>query len=291
MSKTPIRLSKTGVVASVVGSLALVSLAFNVWLFTVSSTGAKLVSQLSDAPTGSQPIPRIIHQSWKTHDIPKDRFGNWDETWKLQNPEYKYILWDDTENEALIRNHYPWFLNQYLSYDRGINRADAVRVFYMHKFGGVYVDLDIAAYKPLDNLLLDHHLVLAKMEVPGEHSWEHKHEIPNAWMASRPGHSFWMHCAHLMMSTNSEGTEEKTGPVMIWNALKTFNTSVAVKTDPIHVAGTESIYPYSWSFEKTDDAVHRVCSKQRKSFDETKCRQLVDPDHRAYAISYWSHTW
>ena len=45
-------------------------------------------------------------------------------------------------NRELIRVYYPWFLEVYDSFEKNVMRADAARVFYMHKFGGIYMDLD-----------------------------------------------------------------------------------------------------------------------------------------------------
>ncbi|KAJ3077709.1 hypothetical protein HDU99_001017 [Rhizoclosmatium hyalinum] len=237
-------------------------------------------------------IPRIVHQSWKTYDIPKQLFGDWNQSWKKHNPEYSYILWDDQDNHNLIKEHYPWFLSTYESYNKTISKADAARVFYMHKFGGVYADLDAVCYKNLDPLLSNHHLVLASMWVPEGEEWEEKNSIPNAWFASKPGHSFWMYYAHLMMEQAAvqEGTEELAGPVVLSQALYAYFESGAASLDDVFIAKPDAIFPYSWSFS-TPQYVHDVCSKQVPSFNETKCREIVDPKSQAYSISYWSHTW
>ena len=53
-----------------------------------------------------------------------------------------HILWTDAMNRELIRRHYPFFLETYDSFELNIMRADSARVFYMHRYGGVYMDLD-----------------------------------------------------------------------------------------------------------------------------------------------------
>ncbi|KAJ3075619.1 hypothetical protein HDU98_007431 [Podochytrium sp. JEL0797] len=181
-------------------------------------------------------IPKIIHQSWKTHDIPQEKFGNWTGTWKLQNPQYEYMLWDDSENENLIREHYPWFLPKYMSFGKVINKVDSARVFYMHKYGGVYADLDFACYRPLDSLLANHDLVLGSMAVNDE-TYEGDHSIQNAFMASKPGHSFWMHYANTILNVDSRVThvEEISGPVALKQAVESY-----LKMEG--VAGEESIF-------------------------------------------------
>ena len=59
-----------------------------------------------------------------------------------------------------------------------------------HKFGGMYLDLDFVALKPFDELLGAKSVVLAEMS----NDTAFEHNIPNAWMASTPGHPFWLFC-------------------------------------------------------------------------------------------------
>jgi hypothetical protein len=53
--------------------------------------------------------------------------------------------------------------------------------------GGVYADLDVEALRPMDELLRGGRPVLAFLSA----TWWLRHNIPNAWMASPPGHEFW----------------------------------------------------------------------------------------------------
>ena len=53
--------------------------------------------------------------------------------------------------------------------------------------GGVYADLDMEALRNTEPLLGGTQPVLAFL---GE-TWGLRHNIPNAWMASPPGHPFW----------------------------------------------------------------------------------------------------
>ena len=51
-----------------------------------------------------------------------------------------------------MQEHYPWFLPTYLAYPYDIQRVDAVRYFILHKFGGIYIDLDMGCLKRFDFL-------------------------------------------------------------------------------------------------------------------------------------------
>ena len=98
-------------------------------------------------------FPRILHQTWKTSTLPPT-LQVWSGSWKEHNPHYELRLWSDADNYAFLKAHYPWFVRYYSAYDSNIKRADAVRIFYMYHYGGIYADLDFVCVRPFDALLL-----------------------------------------------------------------------------------------------------------------------------------------
>lgn len=63
------------------------------------------------------------------------------------------MLWTDAGSRDFIAQEYPWFLDTFDSYPYPIQRADAIRYFVLHHFGGVYIDLDIGCLRRVDPLL------------------------------------------------------------------------------------------------------------------------------------------
>lgn len=65
-------------------------------------------------------------------------------------------------------------------------RADAARYLYMHKYGGLYSDLDIEALTSFDQVFntTTTAVLLAYMGT----DYKYPHNIPNAFMASKPGY-------------------------------------------------------------------------------------------------------
>ncbi len=118
------------------------------------------------------------------------KFLAWRKTWIDHHPTWVHKLWTDDENRDFVSKHYPWFLEAYDNLPRHIHRVDAVRYMYLHKFGGVYADLDFESIKPMDEYLKGKRLVLGRMRTAPFPAWEHS--IPNAVMASVPGHPFWL---------------------------------------------------------------------------------------------------
>ena len=97
-------------------------------------------------------IPRVIHQTWKTEELPP-RWKEVREACAAMMPDYQYMLWTDVSSREFIAREYPWFLDTFDSYPYNIQRADAIRYFVLHKYGGVYMDLDIGCRRRLDSLL------------------------------------------------------------------------------------------------------------------------------------------
>lgn len=142
------------------GNLAILSLilyvTFDLLTLAIDDTfqDALLESDLNP-PAGSekpQLIPKIIHQTYKTTDIP--------EMWKEGqqkcidlHPDYKYILWTDEMMSQFIREEYPEYLKTFQNYRYPIQRADAIRYFILSHYGGIYIDLDDGCEKRLDPLL------------------------------------------------------------------------------------------------------------------------------------------
>lgn len=86
-------------------------------------------------------IPRIIHQTWKTDDVPA-RFRAYCATWRDRNPGWDCSLWTDRDLLEFVANHYPAHLDTFCGYKNGVQRADAARYMLLHHFGGFYMDID-----------------------------------------------------------------------------------------------------------------------------------------------------
>ena len=87
------------------------------------------------------PIPRLIHQTWKTEQVPSQWQASVTAYQKL--PGFTYRLWTDADNYRFMKNYFPAFLSLYESYPHPIQRADMIRYFLLYQYGGVYSDLDL----------------------------------------------------------------------------------------------------------------------------------------------------
>ncbi|EXJ79109.1 hypothetical protein A1O3_08610 [Capronia epimyces CBS 606.96] len=307
-----------------------------------SSRKAKYLTprQLMDRPISKdlQTIPRIFHQSWTSTQLPA-KFEHWSESCRAAHPNWEWVLWTDEDNEALVRMHFPWLLQTYQDLPGVIYKADLVRNIYMYMFGGVYADLDVECLRPTDNLFKEFNVSTvshAKPRPVSTHELQKSgrkaffgrmgtdtsfsNSIPNAWMASTPGHPFFLLVIESVVkgiidgSSAGQSPEQVTGPVQLFDMVNQYmaldSPYEGEKLDK-HVAKNPSakqftprrglghsievlpfnyIFPYSW--QRDGEAFREVCWATKTTFDAERCKLVLGTDHwPSYAITYWSHTW
>ena len=237
-------------------------------------------------PQGTASIPRIIHQSWRSRKLEKFQ-TDWQKTWLANHPEWIYMFWTDKDNRRLIADHFPWFLDVYDSFPLNIQRADCARYFYMLQFGGCYFDLDFESLKTLDPLLLDVQVALAYMTT----DTAHEISIPNAFVASVPGHAFWWYVLkHVLMAVASDqiGTGDAhrtTGPIMLKNAVAQYQKLSPSQDLTIFPSEKVIGVDFNWRDDPKMLSTFLSCHAASQEFNSTKCK-LSFPD--SYSITYWS---
>lgn len=126
------------------------------------------------------PIPKILHQIWIG---PRPAPLRWTQTWREMNPDFTYRLWDEDAIESFgLRNReiYRRYLLEGL-YD---GAADIARAEILERFGGVYVDADSVALRPLGKAQFLKAGFFAQRE-PNDYQPE---MITNAFMGAIPHH-------------------------------------------------------------------------------------------------------
>ncbi|GAA6062077.1 hypothetical protein JCM10212_006500 [Sporobolomyces blumeae] len=114
--------------------------------------GPASLAKNSSGKTPQPRIPKIIHATWKTDVLP-DRWEKIRQGCIDLHPDYEFMLWSDASSRDFIAEYYPWFLSTFDGYTYPIQRADVIRYFVLHRFGGVYMDLDIGCRRNMDPLL------------------------------------------------------------------------------------------------------------------------------------------
>lgn len=128
-------------------------------------------------------IPKIIHQTWKNNEVPYKWRGS-PKFWKKFHPDWTWVLWTDKDIFDYIKLEHPEFVQVFLEFPHGIQKADAIRYFVLHDFGGVYSDLDLLPKRNIEEYFSNgeklYFLFSPNMNV-----------FTNFLMASAPGEEIW----------------------------------------------------------------------------------------------------
>lgn len=115
-------------------------------LYTIKQSYEQFVQTIEQHETQVATIPKIIHQIWiGPYDFPEEAL-EWQATWQALHPDWEYKLWTNKDLESLT------LINQ-TSFDQARNwgeKADILRLELLYEYGGLYVDIDFACYKPFD---------------------------------------------------------------------------------------------------------------------------------------------
>ena len=175
-------------------------------------------------------IPKIIHQVWEGRTEPKmpTRLQILARTWREQNPDWEYHLWNGEEMDELVEKHFPEYLSMYRGFPYNVQRWDTIRYMILYVYGGVYTDLDTECFKPIDKLLEG--VTIGFGEEPSEHNCYPSVStlIGNAFMVSESECIGWRDILKEIsdaMLQDYMGLEvmQTTGPLMIsrmFNVLK-----------------------------------------------------------------------
>lgn len=226
-------------------------------------------------------IPGIIHQTWKTASVPEE-FTCYTGTWKTFHPAWDYRLWTDDDNRRFLQAHYPSFMDVYDAYSSNIKRADAVRYFLLHHYGGLYADLDFECLKSLEPLFAAGRTCLLGYE-PALHSkklYNRRRLVCNAIMASAPGHRFWKHVfSVLRRNADERDVMDATGPRMLEQALESY------PFDDVTLVSDQVFYPLvdvrnvNLQLTPRQSAYYRNMH-EKKAYPES-----------SYAVHHWAGTW
>lgn len=234
----------------------------------------------------NRPIPAIIHQSWKDENIPHDVYpANWINSWTAAHPHWQRMFWTDKDNETLVRECYPQFYEFYLSLMPNIKKAGFARYLYMHRYGGVYVDLDFICLKDLSPLLQGYEIVLGRLSDDNDY-----YQIPDAFMASCQGHEFWLQIASDARDAppHERSVEAHTGPFRLQWAYYRYQPPKSIVCDH------ELIYPLDWIHFTGWDNARYFREDQVRLAKEIRDKSIDDIATllpRSYCVTLWTHNW
>jgi mannosyltransferase OCH1-like enzyme len=230
-------------------------------------------------------IPYILHQSWKTTDIPHHIYPKaWVGSWREHHPEWQHILWTDEDNRSLVACQYPEFLPGYDAIPYGVRKADFCRFLYMHRYGGVYVDLDFVCLRNIEPLIGEGNaIVLGQLSAAATY-----YRIPNAFMASEQGNDFWLLCARDAIGASPaerERAETHTGPLRLEWALRKYRPQLTT-IYPDYV-----LYPIDWHRTNPNFSFDGWANLKALALRGMTPADMAKSLPGSFAVTFWSHNW
>jgi mannosyltransferase OCH1-like enzyme len=119
-------------------------------------------------------IPKIIHQLWidpsSMAATPPPSVLAQAHLWRDLNREHAYRLWSVDDALTLCENHRRHDIIEAVSVARfPAMKTDILRLFILHCFGGVWVDLKLRPLKPIPELFFDFGHVITQQITPVHH--------------------------------------------------------------------------------------------------------------------------
>jgi mannosyltransferase OCH1-like enzyme len=158
-------------------------------VFLTASNVRTFTKQNNINKTYSHRIPRIIHQTWKTNQVPVRWNRTVESVRQLNINQFEYRLWTDDDMHKFVREEDPYlYKHTFLTYPLDIQRVDAFRYIVLHRLGGLYIDMDNGCSQPFDSLLN----VLEALDPQSPHLAAFPRTTPtgvsNGFMISTKGH-------------------------------------------------------------------------------------------------------
>jgi mannosyltransferase OCH1-like enzyme len=180
-------------------------------------------------------IPKIIHQTFKTTDLPF--ITRWHiARFKKKNPGYRYEFYDDARIDQFLKDEYGTdILTLYKRINIGAAKADFFRYAVLYKKGGVYIAIDSGINGSLDDFIQADDMAIITRE--GDPS------LFAQWaLVFSPGHSFLKYTIDLVLKNMRENkyphdVHRMTGPYAYTEAI---NNCLEREPDTPHrVLGTD----------------------------------------------------
>ncbi|WP_421855927.1 glycosyltransferase [Oricola sp.] len=230
-------------------------------------------------------IPRIIHQTWHSpvytggHGSP--------ESWREMNPGWEYRLWTDDDLDAFVADAFPNYLDLFRSYPNVVQRTDMARYMLLHRFGGVYADIDTDCLASLDVLSKESRVVFC--EEPRAH-WNHARIVGldslffNGTLASPAGHPFWLYLLQMVRRCRHAAKKDvlaSTGPLVLSASIASWPDQASLSLNSCHLfaplesgAGKPSDEPEHGDYGACRLSRHNWASSWFTKVEETRYARL-----------------
>lgn len=241
---------------------------FQMQCYFFTGEGKLVLSALdvSDQLLKKEPIPRILHRTWKAEDPAPYGWTDGASSCHQKDARGFYLCdWTETDMDKLIASEYPAFLPTYDSYRYRTQRLNAARYFIVNHFGGLYLDLDHDCNFPftqfLDNFSL-YDVVLAEKNSPSV-------GLASGFILSRPRQAFWSHVMNNLPNSNK------------WYGLA-YDT-VMYSTGRMHLSNCHAIYSNNLSRSNSS----RIATIPLATITQMISKSMAEPSWHSLKRRVW----
>ena len=217
-------------------------------------------------------IPKILHQTWDTYDIPQQAALYVKSVLQL-HPEWDYWFWTQKDIQCYFRHKHGEYLDLLNSYPNVQHRANVMRYFTLYDYGGVYMDIDIQALRPMDVWRYLGHAIIS------QETYEHTyilHKIPypnlmNTVMAARPGHPYFKLVQEMLPAFNRTCRSSRlysTGVFFIESVFQTYMNKLVLEPSVKEEDLVTVINPIYWlptHTQNTEKIMKGTCLRTQRA--------------------------
>eukprot|EP00521_Asterionellopsis_glacialis_P014574 CAMPEP_0195293284 /NCGR_PEP_ID=MMETSP0707-20130614/12091_1 /TAXON_ID=33640 /ORGANISM="Asterionellopsis glacialis, Strain CCMP134" /LENGTH=277 /DNA_ID=CAMNT_0040353961 /DNA_START=239 /DNA_END=1069 /DNA_ORIENTATION=- len=163
---------------------------------------------------------------------------------------FKTRLWKYPEANKLIRRHYPEYIKTWERLEasgQGARMADFFRLLAVHKFGGIYLDVDMVPCSGLDEIIAKNGESASFPFARPEYS-----QLSNGAFSAPPGHAFLKFAMDFISNNKFSGTQDltdATGPLMLAQAATEYSIQNDLNLTNLIAESTMGIGPSQWTGE------------------------------------------
>ena len=224
--------------------------------------------------------------NWRAQFVPR-----WVRTWSLHNPTWEHRMWDEAMILKLAQEL--GYLHLIQSFSERIKKIDLARYMILSKHGGVVLDVDFEAFKPIGELLEGRSVVLIEES--------ENQSINCAWIASIPNHPLWSRVMDEIKSRQAthsrHGVMFITGPKMLTDVSNEWvqeavqeGTAESAERNKLHIlrhATGENRLFYPYHADHMIDASNREKMSSSCSVTNTCARMYPN----SIAMHHFAATW
>lgn len=197
-------------------------------------------------------IPKIIHSiahadQTKWHPNWRECYNSWFN--QFDSREFKFIMWSDEACEKFVVDEYSQFYNFYNNLPVNIFKIDLVRLLILHKFGGIYHDMDFFCYKNFYDFIIKNPSDMYFIYNEGMA----QEYLQNSLIIAKPNNPFFIDCVEFSKELFNSITKIKSN---YFDNFQTYiNPRVLYLSGPILIQNTLGLFYNNFKYLDNDNQI------------------------------------